>query len=75
MKTVTAQNSLGRDKEMDLEEYTKRAVTDHRCMCTTVAQFEKAEALLAAQKELAESCFNCLYEAQQKQKEALAIHA
>ena len=64
MKTVIASNSLGRDTVMDLEEYTRRAVTDHRCMCSTPEQFAIAEVLLKLQKDLAESCFNTLHDMQ-----------
>lgn len=64
MKTVIAQNSFGRDKEMDLAEFTNRAVTDHRCMASTHEQMEKAELILRLQKELAEDCFNTLWKQQ-----------
>lgn len=60
-RTVMANNSLGREKEMDLEEYTRRAVTDHGCMCDNHLQFEVAERLRLDQLALAESCFNSLW--------------
>lgn len=60
-RKVIAANSLGRDKEMDLEEYTRRAVTDHRCMAFDEASMAEAQALYDQQKAFAEKCFNALY--------------
>lgn len=51
-KTVIANNSLGRPKEMDFDEYRRRAITDFRGMCHTAEQFKAAEELMAKQEEL-----------------------
>ena len=64
MKTVIAQNSLGRDKEMDLAEFTRRCVTDQRGICQNQEQFQIADNLFHEQKKLAEMVFNSLYEDQ-----------
>jgi len=60
-KTVIAPNSLGHDKEMDREEYVRRAVMDPRCMAFDDDTRETAERLLMQQRDFAHICFDALY--------------
>ena len=65
-RTVLAENSFGRPKQMDKAEYTNRAVTDHRCMATTDEEFELASRIFDMQHKLASMCFERLYAEQNK---------
>lgn len=64
-KTVIANTTtFGRDKEMDVVEYTRRAVTDHRCMAYDNATRDEAQRMYDMQVAFAAKCFEELYRRQ-----------